>query len=111
MTYKQDSIWPISPPFKFSIILGPKVRIMKFLIVAVCVAAALAANPDLDQEWQMWKDKNQKKYKPEEEDYRRFVWEYNYKVVTEHNNRYALGHTSYTMAMNQFADMVRSSET
>ena len=84
---------------------------MKFLIVAVCMAAALAANPDLDQEWQMWKDKNQKKYEPEEEDYRRFVWEYNYKVVTEHNNRYALGHTSYTMAMNQFADMVRSSET
>ena len=82
---------------------------MKFLFVAVCMAAALAANPDLDQEWQMWKDKNQKKYEPEEEDYRRFVWEYNYKVVTEHNNRYALGHTSYTMAMNQFADMVRSS--
>ena len=57
MTYKQDSIWPISPPsFKLLIILGPKVRIMKSPIVAVCVAAALAANPDLDQEWQMWND-------------------------------------------------------
>ncbi|XP_038076121.1 procathepsin L-like [Patiria miniata] len=78
---------------------------MKFLILALCVAAALATSPDLDQEWQMWKDNNQRKYGAEEEDFRRFVWEYNYKIVTEHNQRYALGHTTYTMAMNEFADL------
>ncbi len=79
---------------------------MKLLILTLCIAAALAANTDLDQEWDLWKKTNQKLYEEEEEEFRRFVWEYNYKVVTEHNIRYALGHRSYTMAMNSLADLV-----
>ena len=81
---------------------------MKLFILALSVAVALATSPDLDREWQLWKDDHQRKYEAEEEDYRRFVWEYNYKKVTEHNQRYALGHTSFTMAMNEYADMVSS---
>ena len=79
---------------------------MKLLILTLCIAATLAVNTDLDQEWGLWKDSNQKLYDADEEVFRRFVWEYNYKVVNEHNTRYALGHTSYTMAMNSLADLV-----
>ena len=82
--------------------------IMKLLILTLCAVVAFAANPELDQEWQIWKKNNQKLYELEEEEFRRFVWEYNYKLVNEHNSRYALGHTSFTMAMNGFADMVSS---
>ncbi|XP_033624840.1 cathepsin L1-like [Asterias rubens] len=81
---------------------------MKLLILTLCIAATLAVNTDLDQEWGLWKDSNQKLYDADEEVFRRFVWEYNYKVVNEHNTRYALGHTSYTMAMNSLADLTHT---
>jgi cathepsin L len=43
----------------------------------------------------------------EEETYRRTVFKKNALVVEEHNKEYNLGKKSYSLGINQFADLVR----
>ena len=43
--------------------------------------------------------------------YRRDIWEYNMKLITNHNMEAASGLYSYTMEMNQYGDMVSLSFT
>lgn len=63
-------------------------------------------NP-LDEEWESWKTTFEKKYNsPEEETIRRAAWEKNKIYIEAHNKQYEQGLTSFTMGLNQFADMI-----
>jgi len=83
---------------------------MKFLVLIALVGVAAAAvhrasNVDLDADWQAWKTKFGKSYDESENLVRRGIWEKNLKKVEHHNIRASLGEHSYTLGMNQFADM------
>jgi len=43
----------------------------------------------------------------EEEDKRKEIWLQNRQIVLKHNYQYDLGQHTYTLGMNNFADMVR----
>ncbi|XP_003513982.2 protein CTLA-2-beta isoform X1 [Cricetulus griseus] len=68
-------------------------------------SAALSPDPSLDAEWEEWKMKFEKTYSPDEERYRRPVWEEEKKKVEKHNAEYEQGKTSFFMGLNEFSDM------
>ncbi|XP_027265478.1 protein CTLA-2-beta isoform X2 [Cricetulus griseus] len=68
-------------------------------------SAALSPDPSLDAEWEEWKMKFEKTYSPDEERYRRSVWEEEKKKVEKHNAEYEQGKTSFFMGLNEFSDM------
>lgn len=64
---------------------------------------AVFARP-LDQQWHSWKSAHGKFYAhPNEEDARRQIWMENSARIQEYN----AGNHSFTLGLNQFADMVR----
>ena len=80
--------------------------IEKILILLCLLSASLCAS--LDQQWHSWKALHSKTYgDDEEEDVRRNVWHGNYKKIMEHNN----ANHSYSLALNEFADLVRIRKT
>jgi len=83
---------------------------MKFLVLIALVGVAAAAvhrssNVHLDADWQAWKTKFGKSYDASEDLVRRGIWEKNLKKVEHHNLRASMGEHTYTLGMNQFADM------
>ncbi|CAH6796006.1 Ctla2a [Phodopus roborovskii] len=62
-------------------------------------------DPSLDAEWEEWKTKFEKSYSPDEEKYRRSVWEEEKKKIEEHNSEYEQGKTSFSEGLNEFSDM------
>ncbi|XP_023618220.1 cathepsin L1-like isoform X2 [Myotis lucifugus] len=65
----------------------------------------------LDAEWQQWKATHGKVYGPNEEGWRRTVWEKNMKMIDLHNQEYNLGRQNFTLAMNAFGDMTKEEFT
>lgn len=79
---------------------------MQSLILASLLSLSLCAS--LDQEWYSWKSLHSKTYEDEDEEgARRVVWYDNYKKIVEHNS----ANRSYSLALNQFADLVGSVST
>ncbi|XP_021071348.1 LOW QUALITY PROTEIN: cathepsin Q-like [Mus pahari] len=79
-----------------------------FFLVILClgvVSSASAIDLSLDFEWKEWMKKYEKSYSLEEEVLKRAVWEENVKRIKLHNRENALGKNSYTMEINDFADM------
>ncbi|EDL93849.1 rCG24173 [Rattus norvegicus] len=77
-------------------------------LVILClgvVPGASALDLSLDVQWQEWKIKYEKLYSPEEEVLKRVVWEENVKKIELHNRENSLGKNTYTMEINDFADM------
>ena len=71
------------------------------LLLSVCAAAL--ARP-LDEQWHAWKSAHGKFYAhPNEETARRQIWTENSARAREHNT----GNHSFSLGLNQFADMVR----
>ncbi|XP_046907930.1 uncharacterized protein LOC124489317 [Hypomesus transpacificus] len=67
----------------------------------------LQSTDDLDREFEEWKQKFGKTYASAEEEARRKqLWLKTKKTVTEHNILYDKGLTTFTMGINQFADML-----
>ncbi|KAG9333566.1 hypothetical protein JZ751_011403 [Albula glossodonta] len=61
---------------------------------------------DVDKEFEEWKQKFEKSYEsPEEEAKRKKLWLQTRVMVTEHNRKYQRGMVTYTMGVNQFADL------
>jgi len=57
----------------------------------------------LGEQWSLWKSEHGKEYQnPAEEEQRLRVWKENQALIEEHNR----GNHSFTLAMNQFGDMV-----
>ncbi|XP_028627950.1 cathepsin Q-like [Grammomys surdaster] len=69
------------------------------------VSGASAFDLSLDIEWEEWKIKYEKSYTPEEDVLKRAVWEENVKKIKLHNMENSLGKNTYTMEINDFADM------
>merc|ERR1711936_1550673 len=85
---------------------------MKSLVAALLISVlALKAsafpfgNPDLDLEWEDFKQRYDKNYELDgEEQGRRMIWEDNLNFIGEHNAAAANGEHTYTVGMNQFGD-------
>ena len=79
------------------------IMIEKKIFILLCLlSASLCAS--LDHQWHSWKATHSKSYGDDsEEDARRIVWYDNYKKIVDHNN----ANRSYTLALNEFADLVR----
>ncbi|KAB1252144.1 Cathepsin L1 [Camelus dromedarius] len=79
-------------------------------LIALClgIASAIPKHDDrLNAQWQQWKATHRKLYGPNEEQWRRAVWEKNMKIIELHNREYRQRKHSFTMAMNAFGDMTR----
>jgi len=81
---------------------------MKLLILVTLVSLGFAArvpDRDLDSIWELYKTQHSKSYQGSEEFRRRSAFEENVKRITHHNLRHSMGQSTYTLGLNQFADM------
>lgn len=79
--------------------------IVAILLFVVAVGFALPLDSDLDSQWSAYKSFHAKKYAASEDGLRRLIWEENLKRVALHNLEASIGKHTYTLAMNQFADL------
>jgi len=91
--------------------MGKSVKMKSLIATLVICALALKAsafpfgNPDLDLEWEDFKQRYNKNYELDgEEQGRRMIWEDNLNFIGEHNAAAANGEHTYTVGMNQFGD-------
>ncbi|OBS75967.1 hypothetical protein A6R68_17582, partial [Neotoma lepida] len=79
------------------------------LVLSYCLGTApanLSPDPSLDAEWEEWKINFEKTYSPDEERYRRTVWEEEEKKkIEEHNTEYQQDKMSFYVGLNEFSDM------
>ncbi|XP_013415099.1 cathepsin L1-like [Lingula anatina] len=80
------------------------------IVVAALFAVALARphvyNVELDSEWEMFKSVHKKHYiNQEEELHRRQIWEDHVDLIAKHNREYDMGLHTYTLGINEYADM------
>lgn len=78
---------------------------MGLLVLAVLALSSVlcAQCQSFTDEWGMWKQTHGKTYlDTEEEGARKMVWMENYRLIREHNSK----NLSYTLDLNEFADMV-----
>jgi len=80
---------------------------MKLLVVTLLIAVTYSQAALLfQQEWGSWKDYHGKTYSTNIEEARRqMAWQDNLMYVTKHNMEAAQGKHTYTVDMNQFADL------
>jgi len=80
-----------------------------FLALLITVSQArntgLSARPELDAEWEGFKQRYGKQYLSEVEDTRRSVWEDNYDFMQEHNTAFRAGEETFTVGENEFNDL------
>ncbi|CAH0545783.1 unnamed protein product [Brassicogethes aeneus] len=77
---------------------------MKFCILVACFAVAISANTQ--QEWDLFKESHKKAYRSLIEERLRYqIFSDNLDKINNHNAKFAKGETTYTMGVNQFADM------
>ena len=75
------------------------------LLLCAITTTALGQVLPLHEEWHQWKERHGKVYANEaSESARRVTWQENYELVERHN-RDARNH-GFTLALNQFADLV-----
>jgi cathepsin L len=74
-------------------------------VLAIAFSCTLALDVTLNQNWQLWKNANNKQYSGAEETARRAIWESNLKIVQEHNIEADLGVHTFWLGMNAYADM------
>ncbi|XP_036847143.2 procathepsin L-like isoform X2 [Manis javanica] len=79
------------------------------LLLTVLSLAIASAAPSVDVGlsalWSQWTATHGKLYGKNEEEWRQAVWAKNLEMIDRHNEEYALGKHSFTMAMNAFGDM------
>jgi cathepsin L len=63
------------------------------------------ANVELDSYWEEFKRAHNKQYDSQFDFVRRLIWESNLKYVQRHNMEHDMGKHSYSLGMNQFADL------
>lgn len=74
------------------------------ILIFLCCFFYASLGASLDTQWHSWKSQHSKMYSDEEEEgARRLVWYDNLKKIVEHNN----ASHSYSLALNEFADLVR----
>ena len=74
--------------------------------VALCLPSLSPART-MSEEWHSWKTRHEKVYVDRgEENVRRQIWIQNRARISEHNR----GNRSFSLALNQFADMVSTTD-
>jgi len=73
---------------------------LSVLVLALAFSCTLAVD-----HWALWKQTYNKQYDLGEEEVRRWVWESNLKKVQQHNLEADLGIHTFTLGMNEFADL------
>ncbi|KAG9489493.1 hypothetical protein GDO78_005462 [Eleutherodactylus coqui] len=87
-------------------------QLEKLVLILSAVIACVFSSKLLDQEWQAWKAKHEKKYSNfRDEMFRRKAWEETWHKVQKHNELANQGLSKYRMAMNKFADMTPQERT
>merc|ERR1712154_718127 len=76
--------------------------------LAFASLAGLAASRSLTSDFQSFKNKYAKLYSPLEETRRFNIWKENLAFVERHNRDYEAGLETYTVAMNEFADLTNA---
>jgi cathepsin L len=77
-------------------------KLFLVLTAVIVASSALSANTH----WANYKLKFNKSYESSDEEARRFeIYKSNVQRVVEHNAKYAAGETTYTLAINEFADL------
>ncbi|KAJ8959298.1 hypothetical protein NQ318_021984 [Aromia moschata] len=83
----------------------------KIAVIFVFVIVCAMANPlpsKLEDQWRDFKTKHGKKYESDEEEARRFeIFKEAVAKIEEHNKKYEEGKVTYTMGINQFADLTQ----
>ncbi|CAF1132179.1 unnamed protein product [Adineta ricciae] len=79
-----------------------------FIIVAVFLPfCSSLRTPSLDQGWKLFKNLHGKQYNSVDEEARRTIWEENVRMIQTHNLEADLGLHTFTMKVNQFADLTQ----
>uniref|UniRef100_T1J3P5 DNA replication licensing factor MCM2 n=1 Tax=Strigamia maritima TaxID=126957 RepID=T1J3P5_STRMM len=83
--------------------------IMKYLLVlALCVVSVFGVKHS-DEKWIKFKELYNKVYSgPREELVRRAIFESHLKTIKQHNNEFELGHKSFRLGVNEYADLLNS---
>lgn len=76
-----------------------------FMFVPAFAVFALPFDSSLNDEWARYKVEYNKNYRPEDEVARRMIWESNLRYINRHNTEAARGLHTFTLGINQFADM------
>jgi len=77
-----------------------------FIFSACVILLVNGLNPDLDDEWESFMKNYNKAYENDEEaQHRRSVWENNLDFIEKHNNEAANGQHTFTVGINEFADL------
>ncbi|XP_076880908.1 digestive cysteine proteinase 2 [Brachyhypopomus gauderio] len=70
--------------------------------------AATDSEEDVTSDWTLWKEANGVSYEEERDDAeRRVIWENNWQLIEENNERFHTGMSRFTMAMNKYGDLNR----
>ena len=78
-----------------------------FVVAFTLCLPSLSAARTLSEEWHSWKTRHEKVYVDRgEENVRQQIWIQNRARISAHNR----GNTSFTLALNQFADMVSTAK-
>lgn len=81
-------------------------RLFLATVLVLSTTAAASSMLEFAEEWKQWKLQHGKSYLSDQEEIeRQKVWLANKKYIDEHNAQ--AGSLSFTLAMNQFGDMVR----
>ncbi|KAL7298517.1 hypothetical protein TKK_0008297 [Trichogramma kaykai] len=83
---------------------------MKFIAIALLCAilvSSILADLEGAKEWENFKSQFNKKYEGDEDQQRMKIFLDNKKLIEEHNAKYAKGEVSYTLGINQFADLTK----
>ena len=71
--------------------------------VVLCFLSSFVVAENLKSEWEEWKETYKKVYSTKQEDAKRFnVWRDNRAIILQHNSN---KDNSYTLAINEFADL------
>ncbi|KAF6017184.1 hypothetical protein EB796_024514 [Bugula neritina] len=82
---------------------------LRLAVAVTCVLAALAApmlNNELNEHWDLFKVTHNKEYNSQQEEtLRRMIWEGHVDYIAKHNREHDMGLHTYTLGINQYADM------
>ncbi|XP_076835439.1 cathepsin K-like [Brachyhypopomus gauderio] len=73
-----------------------------FPVVLNCLSLTFCTKWTTLQRWQEWKQQNKEDFGLSSDDKRRAIWTENFNAIADHNRRFLLGLSNFTMAMNKF---------
>jgi cathepsin L len=81
--------------------------ILSLLSAAKAIPLPSESNSELDDHWETFKTTYGKRYDSHSESLRRLIWESNLEFIQRHNMEYDLGKHSYSLGINEFADLTQ----